>query len=127
MRGLAFYCYLSAAIYALLGMALGIFMAASHDHGLSAVHAHLNLLGWASFALYGLFYQAVPAAAATRLARIHVAAATLGVWLIIPGIALAVLEITEGLAVIGSFVTILAMALFAFIVARTRGWNTAAD
>ena len=52
-------------------MTLGIVMAASNDHRFAAVHAHLNLLGWASMALFGLFYRAVPAAAGTKLASVH--------------------------------------------------------
>lgn len=60
-----------AVLYLLVGVALGIVMAASKDHRLSAVHAHLNLLGWASMALFGLFYRAVPAAAGTKLAGAH--------------------------------------------------------
>lgn len=120
MHGLARFCFLSAIAYALAGMALGIAMAASHDHTLSAAHAHLNLVGFVSMGLYGLFYHVVPVAARGRLARIHVGLATLGVWLLIPGIALATLGKTEALAILGSFATIAAMALFAAVAARAR-------
>jgi len=58
-------------VYILLGVSLGIFMAASHDYTLKPVHAHLNLLGWASMALFGLWYRSAPAAARTRLAKVH--------------------------------------------------------
>ena len=41
--------------------------------GISAVpvHAHANLVGWASLALFGLTYRAYPALKDGRLARIH--------------------------------------------------------
>lgn len=120
MRGLAYFCIVSAAMYALAGMAFGIVMAASHDHTLMTVHAHLNLLGWVSMAIYGLYYHAVPAAADTRLAKVHVGVATLGLWIMIPGIAIAVLGMTEGPAVAGSLLTILGMLLFAARVARAQ-------
>ncbi len=120
MRGLAYFCILSAAAYALAGMAFGIVMAASHDHTLSTAHAHLNLLGWVSMAIYGLYYHSVPAAADSLLAKIHVAIATLGVWVLIPGVALAVLGMNEGPAILGSLLTILGMALFAVRVATLR-------
>lgn len=120
MRGLPFFCLVTASIYALAAMALGIYMAASHDHALSPAHGHLNLVGWVSVALYGLYYNAIPSAAATRLAKAQVAAATTGVLLLAPGIALAILDITEALAVIGSLITILSMALFGAIVVRSR-------
>ena len=42
------------------GMAMGIVMAVGHDFTLAPAHAHLNLLGWVSLSLYGLFYRAYP-------------------------------------------------------------------
>ncbi|GJI92953.1 hypothetical protein [Duganella hordei] len=60
-----------AVVYFLAGIALGIVMAASQDFVMRPVHAHVNLLGWVSLALFGLFYRSVPAAAATRLAKTH--------------------------------------------------------
>ncbi|MDO8771834.1 MAG: hypothetical protein Q7K57_24600 [Burkholderiaceae bacterium] len=60
-----------AVIYILFGVSIGIFMAASHDYTLKPVHAHLNLLGWASMALFGLWYRSAPAAAETLLAKVH--------------------------------------------------------
>ena len=60
-----------AVLYLAIGVALGIGMAAHHDFSLHPVHAHLNLLGWVSLALFGLFYRAVPAAAGSRLAKAH--------------------------------------------------------
>lgn len=60
-----------AVIYVLLGVTLGIVMAASHNFTFKPVHAHLNLLGWASMALFGLWYRSAPAAAETRLAQVH--------------------------------------------------------
>jgi len=60
-----------AVIYLLLGVSLGIAMAASHNYMMRPVHAHLNLLGWASMALFGLWYRFAPAAADTKLAKTH--------------------------------------------------------
>ncbi len=60
-----------AILYALLGVSLGIVMAASHDYTFKPLHVHLNLLGWASMGLFGLWYRSAPAAGETKLARIH--------------------------------------------------------
>ncbi len=120
MRGIAFLFFSTAAIYVLAGMTFGIHMAASQDHMLAPAHAHLNLIGWVTMALFGLYYHNVPAAAEGALAKIHFAIATLGVWLIVPGIVLALKGVTEGLAIAGSLVTVLSMALFIFIVFRNR-------
>lgn len=66
-----------AVLYLIVGVGLGIFMAASHDHSMFPVHAHLNLLGWVSMALFGLFLRACPDAASSRLAKVHF-------WLYVP-------------------------------------------
>jgi predicted permease len=60
-----------AVLYLIAGVALGIGMAASGEHGMAPVHAHLNLLGWVTLALFGGFYRLWPQAAQTRLARVH--------------------------------------------------------
>ena len=61
----------AAVIYFILGVGLGIYMGASGDHLLVPVHAHFNLLGWASLALIGLVYLQFPLAGAHRLARVQ--------------------------------------------------------
>lgn len=60
-----------AVLYLIAGVGLGLFMAASHDHSMFPVHAHLNLLGWVSMALFGCFYRLWPEAAGSRLAKVH--------------------------------------------------------
>ncbi len=60
-----------AVVYLLIGAMLGLFMGITQKFVLAPVHAHLLLLGWASLALAGLIYHLYPAAAKTRLARIH--------------------------------------------------------
>ena len=60
-----------AVLYLIAGVSLGLYMAGSNDHSMAPVHAHLNLLGWVSLALFGLFYRVVPAATATMLAKLH--------------------------------------------------------
>ena len=60
-----------AVVAALAGMGLGIGMGLTQDFQLQAVHAHINLLGWVSMMLYGLFYWAVPKAAEGRLPAVH--------------------------------------------------------
>jgi hypothetical protein len=45
-----------APIYVLIGMGFGIFMGATENFTLAPAHAHLNLIGWVTMALYGTFY-----------------------------------------------------------------------
>lgn len=118
MNGLARLCWITAPIYALLGMAFGIYMSASGDHTLSPAHGHLNLLGWVSIAIYATFYTVVPRAAASRLAKIQVLLAQVGVIMLIPGIILAIQGAGEGLAKTGSVILLLSIALFAWVAIR---------
>jgi hypothetical protein len=46
-----------ATLCGLAGMVFGAIMAATQDFSLSPSHAHLNLVGWASLAIMGAFYQ----------------------------------------------------------------------
>ena len=66
-----------AVLYGIAGFGLGLFMSASGNHAMHPVHAHLNLLGWVTLALFGLYYRAWPAAAATGLAKAQF-------WLFVP-------------------------------------------
>jgi hypothetical protein len=45
-----------APVYVLIGMGFGIFMGATMNFTLAPAHAHLNLIGWVTMALYGTFY-----------------------------------------------------------------------
>jgi len=117
MRGVALWFFLSAVVYVSLGMAFGIWMSASGDHMLAPAHAHLNLVGWVTMALFGVYYHLVPSAQG-QLARLHFALATVGVWLMAPGIALAILGKTELPVVLGSFCTLASMLLFLAIVVK---------
>ena len=60
-----------AVVYLIVGVGLGIVMGSTEDFTLRPVHAHLNLLGWATLALAGLIYSVYPDAGKSRLARAH--------------------------------------------------------
>jgi hypothetical protein len=57
-----------AALYFAIGVVLGVAMGASGDHSLFAVHAHINLLGWVSMALFGIIGTAHPSITEGRAA-----------------------------------------------------------
>ncbi|MGE0232343.1 MAG: hypothetical protein AB7O39_13655 [Flavobacteriaceae bacterium] len=66
-----------ALLYGLVGIGLGLYMASSHSHIQTPTHAHVQLLGWVSFALFGFFYHQFPAAAAGIMAKAHAVLAIL--------------------------------------------------
>lgn len=60
-----------AVVYLIVGVGLGIMMGASENFTMRPVHAHINLLGWATMALAGLIYSVYPQAGLSRLAKVH--------------------------------------------------------
>jgi hypothetical protein len=103
---------LLATILLIIGVLIGIFMAASHDYQLAAVHAHINLVGWASLAIYGLVYRAYPVLQARAMAKWHFSFASVAAVLMGPGIALAVLLQIEWLATLSAFLWLIGTVLF---------------
>jgi hypothetical protein len=59
-----------AVIYLVCGMSLGLYMGTVQDFLLRSVHAHINLMGWASLGLAALVFHIFPSLAQTRLSRI---------------------------------------------------------
>ena len=117
-RGVAFGFFAFAVLCVAAGMVWGLVMAATHDHAMAPAHAHLNLVGWATMGLFGLYYVVTPAAAESRLAKLHLPVAAAGVVAMVPGIALAELGLGEGLAIVGSLLTLVSMAVFVAVVMR---------
>lgn len=76
---------------ALVGMSLGVWMGSSQNFTLRPVHAHINLLGFASMMLFGFFYRAYPAVARTRLAMAHFVLAVAGFLISMPMLTLILL------------------------------------
>ena len=115
MKALPFWFFGVAVILAIIGMGVGIYMGISEDHTLAPAHAHNNLVGWVTMALYGFYYKLVPAAGRSRLAVVHFWLALVGAVTIGLGIAMAAQGQTL-LVQVSSLVVIVAMILFAYIV-----------
>lgn len=120
MRGVAFLFFTTGVVCVSLGMMWGIHMAISGDHLLAPAHAHLNLVGWVTMALFGVYYHLVPSAAQSGLAKLHYLLALAGVVCMVPGIVLAVAEKGEAMAAIGSILTLASMLVFLLTVVRNR-------
>lgn len=110
----------SSVVYVILGMGVGIYMAASKDHSQMPVHAHMNLLGWLGMAVMGLVYKTWPAVAAQKLAALtfwlsHIVVIGLSVGI---GGLYAGYPAFEPIAIIASFVALANMLLFAFLFYR---------
>ncbi len=56
------------AIWLVLGMIIGIAMGAANNFQFMPVHAHINLVGFACHAIFGMAYRQWPSMKASRLA-----------------------------------------------------------
>jgi hypothetical protein len=117
----------AAVLFVLVGMVWGIQMAVSGDHSAFPAHAHINLLGWVSLFLFGIFYHLHPSLDASRTARVQV-------WIWIAGTAVLGVGVglvhtghpnAEPIAAIGSFTVLFAMLVFAWLVFRRSSVSAA--
>jgi hypothetical protein len=121
MKRIDVYFLLLATILLICGAVLGIVMGMREDFQLVPVHAHLNLAGWASLALFGLTYRAYPQLALNRLAGLHfIVSGTASVLLPI-GIGLAVLRGSPGLAIVSSILWLSGVLIFLAQLIRLTG------
>lgn len=109
-----------AVLFVIAGMAMGIGMAASQDHSIMPAHAHLNLLGWVSLFLFGIYYERRPALDASRWARIQVVLWSAGTVVLTIAVAAIHLGYTaaDPVAGIASLIILAAMLMFAYSVFR---------
>jgi hypothetical protein len=107
-----------AVTLAMAGILMGIAMAAMHDHAVMPAHAHLNLLGWVSLFLFGIYYRLNPATDVSRAARLQVIVWTTGTVILALAVAAIHLGYTEAEPIAGmsSLVVLAGMGMFAFLV-----------
>jgi hypothetical protein len=110
-----------SVVVLVFGMVLGIVMGIREDFALQPAHAHLNLVGGVMLFLFGLYYRLVPAAGKSMLAKVQGWLHIIGGILLPAGVAVVVTEGDAFIAfpIVGSLITLAAMALFAVIVFRT--------
>ncbi len=96
-----------------VGVAMGIIMASTKDFSLSPVHAHANLLGWASMALFGLTYRAYPQLQRGWAAKFHWALAAPSAILFPIGIYFAITYHSETVVIFSAFAWAAGVLLFA--------------
>ena len=109
---------LLAGVLLVVGVALGLVMGSTHDFQLAPIHAHINLVGWASLAIFGLTYRAFPQLSTGTLPKVHFGFSSVGALLFPIGLYLAIFRDAPGLA-IGSSMLWLAGAI-AFLAQLVR-------
>jgi uncharacterized membrane protein len=115
-------CFLAAVLAAIAGMLWGLDMAISENHAAMPAHAHLNLLGWVSLFLFGIFYRLHPSLDATKIALVQVWVWIIGTIVMAVGVGLVSTGTTgaEPIAAVGSLIVLADMLLFAWLVFRSE-------
>jgi hypothetical protein len=114
------FCFRTGPLFAIAGMAMGIAMAASQDHSVMPAHAHLNLLGWVSLFLFGIYYKFNPAIDASRAALIQAGVWSVGTVILTIGVAAVHMghEAGDPVAAVGSLIILAGMIHFTVLVFR---------
>lgn len=114
------FSFRAAVCLGLIGIAAGVAMAASHNHAMRPAHAHINLVGWVSLFLIGIFYRLHADLDSSRLALIQAGTWTFGTVVMVSGVALIYggYPQAEPVAATGSVIVLAAMLIFAYLVFR---------
>lgn len=107
-----------AVLFLIIGICFGLYMSMTSDYRFTGVHAHINLVGWVTAALFGTYFALNPAKASGSLVQVQF-------WIFVGGtafmcVALALLLAGTAemvpLVAAGSIVTFIGVLLFAYIV-----------
>ena len=115
--------FLRLGVVALIvGVGLGMWMGANEDFTLRPIHAHINLVGWASMMIMGFFYRLLPHTTG-RLAWVQFGVFSVGFVLMITGLTALLLGNQALLPALlaGELLTGLGILLFAVILFRATG------
>jgi hypothetical protein len=112
----------AAVLMLIAGMIWGIVMGISQDHSTLPAHAHLNLLGWVSLFLFGIYYHLHPAIDRSRLAFLQVWVWIVGTIILTIGVGLVHSghQIGDPIAAVSSLVVLADTLLFGALVFRSE-------
>ncbi|MDX1803681.1 MAG: TonB-dependent receptor [Alcanivorax sp.] len=109
--------------YAMLGLILGIYMAASHNHGQLVTHAHIMLIGFVVSVVYALCHKLWLLGGFPRVARTQYYLHQAGTLAVVCGLFLlygqfAREEVLEPLLAVGSIAVLAGMVMMKFLFIR---------
>ena len=108
----------TAILFLIIGILMGLNMAISQDHTVIGAHAHCNLLGWVTMAIFGGYHALNPQKAEMRVAMIQYYVYTAGIVLMVPSLYLMLQgnAAMEPIVALASVITFVGVLLFAFII-----------
>lgn len=105
-----------AALYFLVGVGMGLTMEIIQDHRLAGAHAHINLVGWASMAIFGLLYVLFPRAGDSIFAKLHFWLYNISLPLFMLGLCFVLLGNTSLMILLQIFPNILVLSVLLFVI-----------
>lgn len=105
----------------LAGMLLGMQMGATENFQLVPLHAHLNLLGWATMALYGTFYALTAQTMSKTLAWTNFFLSLSGILILAPALGYFLTTSDKAIIpvmVVGEVLSVLALLTFLYAAFR---------
>jgi len=117
MPRVSLYFFKTATIFLIVGIAVGLHMGITENHSAMPAHAHINLLGWVTSALFGGYYALQPARAEWRIAFVHFAVYVAGMVIMLPALYLKYTGYPEfePLLAGGSMIVGLGVLIFAYV------------
>lgn len=117
--------YFAMAItYLMIGIGVGLHMSISQDHSAVGAHAHINLLGWVTSAVFGAYYALNPQKAEGWLPRAQCILYAIGLIIMLPALYMMLTGTPnfEPAVAAGSLAVAAGVVLFAAVVfSRGRG------
>ncbi len=108
----------AAVVFLILGIIMGLQMSITENHNIIGAHAHANLVGWATSALFGTYFALNAAKAAEGIAKIQFGIHVVGTALMIGALFL-LLQGNMALipvVAVASIIVAIGVLLFAYIV-----------
>lgn len=112
-----------AVIYFIIAVSLGLVMGIIHNFALASVHAHLNLLGWVSMAIFGVIYSLYPTASETKLAKAHFWLHNIGLPVMQGGLFIMILTQNAAftiVTIVGSIMVVVGVLLFGINILKLK-------
>lgn len=71
MPQISHWYFKAAVVFLIIGVAMGLQMSITNNHNVIGAHAHINLVGWVTSALFGAYFALNTAKAALSIARVQ--------------------------------------------------------
>lgn len=122
MPAISRFYFMTAICFLIAGIVLGLKMGNTHDYAAVGAHAHINLLGWVTMSIFGIYHALNPSGASSRLARLQayiyvpgVLVMAIGLYLLLTGT-----QAAEPVVAVASLAVFVGVLMFGAIIYRTR-------